>query len=222
MDNKSAFNVNGYDENVRKVIPFYDEIYNQVVSLIKTRFENNPLSILDTGCGTGTFGLKAFNSLDISELILCDPSENMLNEAKKKLEVYPCEFILTGSEDLDFKNRFDLVVAIQSHHYFNKPAREKAVKNCYNALKSGGMFMCFENTAPFSETGKEIMLKRLETFELEAGRSAEEVKSHSARYNKEFFPITLKEHFELLNKTGFKVSELFWHSYMQSGFYAIK
>ena len=26
-DNKSAFVVNRYDENVRKVIPFYDEIY---------------------------------------------------------------------------------------------------------------------------------------------------------------------------------------------------
>ena len=66
------------------------------------------------------------------------------------------------------------------------------------------------------------MLKRLENFGLQAGRTPDEVKSHSARYNKEFFPITIKEHLELLNKTGFKVYELFWYSYMQSGFYAIK
>jgi tRNA (cmo5U34)-methyltransferase len=48
------------------------------------------------------------------------------------------------------------------------------------------------------------------------------VRSHSARYNTEYFPITIKEHLELLDKTGFAACELFWHSYMQSGFYAIK
>ena len=34
--------------------------------------------------------------------------------------------------------------------------------------------------------------------------------------------LEITEHLELLNKTGFQVSELFWHSYMQSGVYAIK
>ncbi len=222
MDNKSAFNVNGYDANVRKVIPFYDEIYEQIFSLIKTYCEDKPLSVLDTGCGTGTFGLKALKRLNISQLVLCDPSKRMLADAEKKLSGYPCEFILTGSENLTFENKFDAVTAIQSHHYFDKPTKEKAVKNCYNALKPGGIFIYFENTAPFSGTGKDIMLKHLEAYELEAGRVPEEVKSHSARYNREFFPISIGEHFELLNKTGFRASELLWHSYMQSGFYAVK
>ena len=66
------------------------------------------------------------------------------------------------------------------------------------------------------------MLKRLENFGMQSGRTLDEVKSHSARYNKEFFPITIKEHLELLNKTSFQVAELFWHSYMQSGFYAVQ
>ena len=66
------------------------------------------------------------------------------------------------------------------------------------------------------------MKKRVENFGINAGRTQLEVVSHSERYNKEYFPITIKEHFELLDKTGFEVTELFWHSYMQSGFYAIK
>ena len=37
-DNKSAFAVNQYDENVRKVIPFYDEIYEQIFSVIHPYF----------------------------------------------------------------------------------------------------------------------------------------------------------------------------------------
>ena len=154
--------------------------------------------------------------------MLCDPSEKMLSDTKKKLINDPCEFICIGSEDLTFENRFDVVTAIQSHHYFDKAAREHAVKNCFNALKNGGIFIYFENTAPFSTPGKEILLNRLESYELEAGRNPQDIKAHSARYGKEFFPITIKDHLELLEKTGFAFFELFRHTYMQSGFYAIK
>ena len=221
-DNKSAFAVDQYDENVRKVIPFYDEIYEQIFSVIQAYGGDRPLAVLDTGCGTGNLGAMALERLNFSELVLCDPSEKMLADAQGKLKNLVCEFHCFGSEKLDFENRFDVVAAIQSHHYFDRATRETAVKNCFKALKLGGIFICFENTAPFSETGKELMLKRLEDYEIQAGRTAEEVKSHSARYNREFFPITIKEHLELLEKTGFSAAELFWHSYMQSGFYAIK
>ena len=203
IDNKSAFAVNQYDENVRKVIPFYDEIYAQIFSVIEAYCGDRPLAVLDTGCGTGTLGQMALERLHLSELLLCDPSEKMLADAQGKLKNQVCEFHCVGSEKLDFENRF-------SHHYFDRATREVAVRNCFKALKAGGIFICFENTAPFTEYGVSNMLKRLETYEIKAGRTPEEVKSHSARYNREFFPI------------GFSVAELFWHSYMQSGFYAVK
>ena len=222
IDNKSAFAVNQYDENVRKVIPFYDEIYEQIFSVIQAYCGDKSIAVLDTGCGTGTLGKMALERLNLTELVLCDPSEKMLANARKNLNNQACKYHCIGSEKLDFENRFDVVTAIQSHHYFDRATRVAAVRNCFKALKSGGIFICFENTAPFSETGKELMLKRLEDYEIKAGRTPEEVKSHSARYNREFFPITIKEHLELLEKTGFAVAELFWHSYMQSGFYAVK
>ena len=221
-DNKSAFAVNQYDENVRKVIPHYDEIYEQIFSVITTYCGDKPVAVLDTGCGTGNFGVMALNRLKLTELVLCDPSEKMLTDAKKKLANQGCEYHCIGSEKLEFSNRFDIVTAIQSHHYFDRATREAAVKNCFNALKPGGIFICFENTAPFTECGKDLLLKRIEAFGLAAGRTPDEVRSHSARFNTEYFPITIKEHLELLEKTGFAICELFWHSYMQSGFYAIK
>ena len=219
MDNKSAFPVNRYDDNVRKVIPFYDVIYKQIFEMIQIYFENKPLSILDTGCGTGFFGLNAFEELNVSKLVLCDPSEKMIADAKKKIEGLPCEFHCIGSENLSYEEEFDVITAIQSHHYFDITKRERAVENCYKALKPSGMFICFENTAPNSEIGKDFLLKHLESFQIQAGRTYEDVKSHSARYNREFFPITINEHLELLSRVGFKVFELFWHSYMQSGFF---
>ena len=222
MDNQSAFNACQYDKNIRKVIPFYDEIHQQILGIIQVHCQNRPISVLDTGCGTGTSGLKACQTLRLSELVLCDPSEKMIADTKKKLGDYSCEVICTGSENLSFANRFDVVTAIQSHHYFDKATREKAVINCFNALKPEGIFIYFENTAPFSERGKNILFSHWKNFQIQMGRTSEEVKSHLARYNNEFFPITVQEHLEMLHRTGFQVAELFWHSYMQSGFYAVK
>ena len=70
IDNKSAFAVNQYDENVRKVIPFYDEIYAQIFSVIEAYCGDRPLAVLDTGCGTGTLGKMALERLNLSELVL--------------------------------------------------------------------------------------------------------------------------------------------------------
>ena len=227
MDNKSAFNVNQYDNNVRKVIPFYDEIYNQIFDIIHTHYAKGekykmPFSILDTGCGSGTFAVRAYEELNISEMVLCDPSEKMLSDARNKLHDKNCIFRCIGSENLDYTEKFDVIVAIQSHHYFSREMRERAVMNCFKALKSGGIFIYTENTAPFSETGKNIVLKRVENYGINAGRTNEEVVSHSERYGTEYFPLNVSEHLGLLRKTGFETAEIFWHSYMQSGFYAVK
>ena len=222
MDNKSAFSVTQYDDKIRKVIPFYDAIYDQIFDVIRVHSGSKKISVLDTGCGTGTFGARASETLNLERMVLCDPSEAMLSDAKKKVGESSCEFRNIGSEELDYNSQFDIVTAIQSHHYFDRNTRERAVQNCFNALRPGGIFICFENTASFSEVGKDIMLRQLEDFEIKAGRPLDEVKAHSARYGKEFFPITVTEHLELLRKVGFKAVEILWHSYMQSGFYAVK
>ena len=222
MDNTTPFKVNAYDENVPKVIPFYSELSEQVLDVIKAYLPDKKIALLDTGCGTGTFALKALESLDIKRLTLCDPSENMLSDAKAKLAGKDCEFFGIGSEKMQFENEFDVVTAIQSHHYFDKPTREKAVANCFKALRKGGIFIYFENTAPLTDTGRKLLLKRLGEYQRNAGRTPEETQAHLARYGVEYFPINIKEHLDMLERTGLAACELFWQSYMQCGFYAVK
>ena len=82
--------------------------------------------------------------------------------------------------------------------------------------------MTSENIAPETEKGIEIGLKRWRGFQLNQGRSASTVDKHIDRFNNEYFPILVKQHLDLLKTTGFQVVELFWFSYMQAGFYAIK
>lgn len=222
MDNVTPFKVSAYDENVRGVIPFYDELHEQAISVIRAHFKDRKISLLDTGCGTGTFALKALDRLDIQRLALCDPSENMLADALGKLAGRDCEFYGIGSQDMTFEGEFDAVTAIQSHHYFDRQTRERAVADCFRALKEGGIFVYFENTAPLTETGRENLLARLGEYQLGVGRTREQTDAHLARYGVEYFPINIREHLQMLEMTGFAACELFWQSFMQCGFYAVK
>ena len=220
-DNKSAYNAKIYDEHIINVLPYYTEYSAQVIDLVRNMGKADP-KWLDTGCGTGTFALKALDRLDIQRLALCDPSENMLADARAKLAGRDCEFYGIGSQDMTFEGEFDAVTAIQSHHYFDRQTRERAVANCFRALKEGGIFVYFENTAPLTETGRENLLARLGEYQLGAGRTSDEVDAHLARYGVEYFPINIREHLQMLEMTGFAACELFWQSFMQCGFYAVK
>jgi tRNA (cmo5U34)-methyltransferase len=114
------------------------------------------------------------------------------------------------------------ITAILCHHYFNKQQRRTATDVCYRLLEAAGVFISVENIMPDSLQGTELGLERWKRFQIEHGRESVMAEKHTKRFNSEYFPITVKEHLELLKETGFQTVELFWRSHVQAGFYAIK
>ena len=98
----------------------------------------------------------------------------------------------------------------------------KATQNVYRALKKDGMYIFFENAAPLTEEGKEIVMKRWARYQCEHGKTENEINTYLSRYGKNYFPITMHAHLENLKQAGFRIAEPFWLSVMQAGFYAIK
>lgn len=221
-DNASAYNSNIYDGHIGAVLPYYREYHSQVIDLVRMMGLQNP-DWLDTGCGTGTLAAKALETIPGVRFTLCDPSEQMLEEAKRKLNgKEKIRFIQMASQDLTFQNEFDVVTAIQSHHYFKPAERAGAVRNCYRALRKSGVFITFENIRMSTDESDAIALKRWAGFLAEHGNSPEDVEMHIKRRGVEVFPITVEEHIRLLKDCGFTSVNLLWASYLQAGFWAIK
>lgn len=224
-NNLSAHSSHDYDLQIKDTIPYYESFHNETLNLIKTIL-NKPKLWLDTGCGTGTLVLKALNMFDSTIFILADPSINMLELAKVKLSkninknVFFLEPKETGQITLDKKP--DVVTAIQAHHYLTREGRENATKSCYNMLNDDGVYVTFENVRPATSEGIEIAIENWKKFQIERGRSIETVENHLKRFDTEYFPITIDEHRSLLKKSGFKIFDVFWISYMQAGFYGVK
>ena len=220
-DNKSAYNSGIYDEHIVNVLPYYNEYHDQVIDIVRNMGVKAP-KWLDTGCGTGTLAYKTFECIPDVRFTLCDPSEKMLGLAKEKLKDHDIRFFNIPSDKLEFVDEFDVVTAIQSHHYFDEAGRKLAVENCYRALKNGGIFMTFENIRMSTDESDAIALKRWIGFLEEHGNSPEDVQMHIERRGVEVFPITIEKHIELLKKCGFSSVDLLWSSYLQAGFWAMK
>lgn len=227
-DNTTPHSASEYDQVIRQIIPFYDTMQRESVELVKS-VKPDVLQWLDTGCGTGHLLEMALPVFPHTQFMLADPSQAMLQEAKKRFKNEPPERVkiisAIGSESLmacRLEVKPQVITAILCHHFLSASGREKAVRSCYEALEEGGLFATFENIDLGSSRANEIALDRWGNYQMEQGRSTSEVESHRKRFNIRYFPITIEEHLDQLRNTGFQVAEIFWLSYMQAGFFAVK
>jgi tRNA (cmo5U34)-methyltransferase len=223
-DNATAHMAGEYDNKIEQTIPCYKFFHEQALDLVRV-YNDKPKNWLDTGCGTGTMAGKILSSFPDIRLVLADPSPDMIEIARNKLERYQeqIRIITTSSQELEeAEHSFDVITAIMCHHYLDPDTRATATGNCYRMLKQGSIYITFENIRPTSEIGIKRGLQRWKDFQIKSGKSEEEATAHIDRFGKEYFPVTIEEHLQLLRKTGFTCTEVLWVSYMQAGFYAIK
>ncbi len=220
-DNKSAYVSEEYDIEIRKTLPYYDDFYEQVIDLVKA-CKHEALNWLDVGCGTGKMAEFALENFEMEQFVFCDCSEKMLEFVKKRFSFSITEFILCDVQELSYKNEFDVITSIQVNHYLQKEERKLSIQKCYEALKENGLFISFENYAPFSELGKQIYLDRWKNYQISQGKITVDCEKHINRYGKDYFPISVTEHLKIMQDCGFRVVEILWLSNMQVGVWGMK
>jgi tRNA (cmo5U34)-methyltransferase len=226
-DNSTPYKAAEYDAEILRTVPFYCQFHTETIDLVRTLLPE--VSVwLDTGCGTGYLAEQALPVFTGTRFLLADPAQAMLDLARARLARFPSGRVrfldAVGSEGLVgvVPEAPQVISAIQSHHYGGEEARRMATGACFRLLEPGGVYLTFENIRPDTPRGIEIGLDRWLRFQREAGRPTQAVEEHRSRFDRNYFPITVSEHLELLRMVGFTTVEVFWLSHMQAGFYAIK
>ena len=161
MNNISGFSNEAYDKEIEKIIPYYSIIHKQISDILM----NSEIQIhnwLDTGCGTGNLIYNSYDNFPNVHFTLADPSEDMLTSAKKKLaDKNNIDFVIGGTQNVHKPaDTYDVITAVQCHHYLHEDARTAALSNCYKILRAGGIFIEVENVDTFSKAGHNIAFSR--------------------------------------------------------------
>ncbi|HBI61663.1 MAG TPA: hypothetical protein DDY31_10715 [Lachnospiraceae bacterium] len=220
-ENSTPFDVTEYDKQVKRTLPFYEEMFQQVVDIVRI-LNLQSLRWLDVGCGTGRMARTALDNFDIQKMVCIDVEQEMLGRAESLCDDEKVEFLQCDVRELPYQEIFNIVTAVQVNHYFKKDERVAAIKKCYDSLVENGIYISFENFAPDSEEGARLYLERWRQFQIVNGKSKVEADLHIERYGRDYFPITISESIRLLKECGFCMVEILWVSYMQVGILARK
>lgn len=221
-DNASAHKAADYEAEVEKTVPWHAQFLELAVDVALAACPA-PKRWLDTGCGPGVLGARVLERAPGVELTLADPSRAMLDLARARLSTLPADrFVECTSETLPDGAPFDVVTAIQCHHYGDMEARLRAVTRCRDRLVDGGVLVVFENVRAESDAGHALQRARWAEWQRAQGRDAATVEKHLAREGVQFFPIRVSQHLGLFAHLGFTTVELVWRAYGQAGFLAIR
>lgn len=180
-ENSTPFDVMKYDRQIKKTLPFYEEMFQQIVDIVRI-LNLQSIRWLDVGCGTGKMAGTVLNNFDIQKMVCIDVEQEMLERAESFCGNEKVEFLQCDVRQLPYQEQFDIVTAVQVNHYFKKDERMVAIIKCYDALAENGIYISFENFAPDSEEGTGLYLERWKQFQIANGKSKEEADLHIGRY----------------------------------------
>ncbi|MEO9346721.1 class I SAM-dependent methyltransferase [Acinetobacter radioresistens] len=219
-DFNSSKVVNTYNEHIRKLIPGYELVHQQIQALLKAYIAGNQVHLLIIGCGTGYelgYLLQQFPEWKFTAI---DISDTMLDKAKQYVQQFDgnnrVNFILGDMSQLDTDQNFDAALSILVTHFISYTEKSKFLKQIYETLKPGGMFITFDLVKIVSLQEK-LSLKYICENN---GLSEKQTETMLQRLEGDFFALSEQETFQLLKQTGFSQVKRFTQLLCYEGFIA--
>ncbi|OAL81655.1 SAM-dependent methyltransferase [Acinetobacter sp. SFB] len=220
-DFNSQYVVDGYDEHIRKLIPGYEVVHQQIQALLKT-YADEYADVLIVGCGTGyelghlvrLFPNWTFTATELSAAML-DKAKQQIHSLNASHRV---EFVLGDVDQLKTGQRYDAALSILVTHFVAYSDKPKLFKAIHSRLKPQGLFITFDLTRIKSDQELEILKHISQANGLTTSQSAAMID----RLEDDFYPLSKQETFEQLKLSGFDSVERFTQILSYQGYLAIK
>lgn len=198
-----------FDDMLSRSVPFYREVLNLTADFAILNLKEND-RVLDLGCSTATTLTEIFKRSNFDlELIGIDNSKAMLDRAKKKIKAFGVDIKLIESDILDFEfGKSDLIISNYTLQFIRPIYREELLKKIYDSLNDGGVFIFSEKVITNDKILNKQMIDAYFEFKKKQGYSEFEISQKREALENVLIPYTVRENFEILNRVGFKHSDL--------------
>lgn len=109
--NSIPFDVAEYDRQIKRTLPFYEEMLQQIVDIVGL-LDLQSIKWLDVGCGTGKMARTALGVFEIPKMICIDVEKEMLERAERLCDNEKVEFLQCDVRELPYREMFDIVTAV--------------------------------------------------------------------------------------------------------------
>ncbi|MNY86062.1 class I SAM-dependent methyltransferase [Acinetobacter calcoaceticus] len=213
--------VDGYDEHIRKLIPGYEVIHQQVDAILQSVLKPNS-HVLIVGCGTGyelEYLLKRHPNWKFTAV---DPSLTMLQKAQEQVELLEkssqVTFVHGETSALPLENCFDAALSILVAHFIADDVKPAFFKDIYNRLKENAVLLTYDLMTCINPQ----QLQALRYLCLAQGLTEEQCQKMLERMAQDFFSLTTEGYIKLLQKSGFESVQSYAQVLTYQGFIAKK
>lgn len=172
-------------------IPLYWQTIQLSVETIKMAFNTNA-KILEIGCATGNT-LAYLLSQGFTNLIGCDSSPAMLDQATQKV---PHIKLIETAHFPQQCSPFEIVICNWTLHFIKE--REQYLKDIFEGLKSGGLFILTEKTIQSN-----VMKMLYHKFKLNQGLTLKQIEQKDQNLQGVLVSYSLEQNLTILKETGF-------------------
>lgn len=204
-----------FDNVIPLLIPFYSEIYNILIDSIPF-YKNTPITVLDIGCGTGTFAKIIKEKFPYAKITCLDFAKNMIDVAKEKLNNFSGDvnFLVGDFNDLKIKNEYDVIVSsFALHHIQTDEEKKKLYRNIHFALRDKGAFFTADIVLGVNNYIKNLYKQKWEEHLIKQSVKIKLGSDTLQKYQADDNPSELFNHLKWLENSGFNEVETIWKYY---------
>jgi len=208
-----------FDDMVNRSIPFYKEIHQLIIDLLKLKLTKDNLIINDLGCSTGAVILSIESWLKhagrSAHFNGFDNSAPMLSKCNEKLSDYRVRSFTLFEEDLNKSTLPQNNLSIMNYtlQFIDIEKRKELLKKIYDSLESKGLFILSEKITPELESNEDLICDLYYEFKKNNGYSELEIAQKREALINVLKPLTPNEQIRMLKDAGFQRSEIFFRWY---------
>ncbi|MGL3044686.1 class I SAM-dependent methyltransferase [Acinetobacter pecorum] len=208
--------VASYDDHIRKLIPGYELVHQQIEAILSTELPETA-HILVVGCGTGyelSYLLQRYPDWTFTAI---DPSAAMLEQTSRNLNSVDrqrVQLIQSTIQDLNQPDTFDAALAILVAHFIPNSEKNGFFQAIHQSLKTNGLALTYDLMQPEDQQDIKIMQKLAQ----QTGLSVVQSNKMIERLEQDFHLLSAHNFTALLTKVGFKQCRIYCQIMNYHGF----
>ncbi len=194
-----------FDDMLDRSVPFYRDVLTLVSTLVEKNTKEGD-TVCDLGCSTATTLLDIYSKTSKRlNLIGIDNSSAMIKRAKRKVAAFGANIKLIQADFIQDEIPLSKIIIANYTLQFVRPAkREELVKNIYNALENGGLFIFNEKIIYEDKKLNKQMIDIYYDFKKQKGYSEYEIAKKREALENVLIPYSDEENISLAKSAGFE------------------